>query len=120
MKHADGHLKVAYIVEYYADFMFWYVEKNWECHRGLNYRYHGIVWLSSSVVEVVDNIDCEVWCKVYSNKHAICIESDMVFSLSTHRCFVETENPSSTTRLYVDPDGQGNVNGVLKKILKME
>ena len=38
------------------------------------------------------------------------IESDMGFSLSTHRCFVDTGNPSSTTRLYVDHDGQANVN----------
>ena len=39
------------------------------------------------------------------------------FSLSTHRCFVDTGNPSSTTRLYDDHDGQANVNFTRKKTL---
>ena len=42
------------------------------------------------------------------------------FSLSTHRCFVDTGNPTSTTRLYVDHDGQANVNCTRKKTLKMQ
>ena len=39
------------------------------------------------------------------------------FSLSTHRCFVDTGNPSSTTWLYVDHDGHANVNCTRKKTL---
>ena len=41
----------------------------------------------------------------------------MGVAVSTHRCFVDTGNPSSTTRLYVDHDGQANVNCARKKTL---
>ena len=50
-----------------------------------------------------------------------CIASDMVlFTVDAPVFFVDTRNPSSTKRLYVDPDGQSSINCTRKKILKIE
>ena len=130
MQHADDHRmvccprkriqQVAYIMEYNALVML--------CHFQ---RFEN--FLSVFIVDAPLLCDCRsrkmTWYMVQITKCDIkyrglnlskVLSLTWDFSLSTHRCFVYTGNPSSTTRLYVDHDGQVNVDYTRKKTLKMQ
>ena len=80
-------------------------KKNWECHRGFQCRRTAIVWLSWSKGDAL-MIYYVVWYKFGGLNLSKVLNLTWKFAVSTHRCYVDTGNPSSTTRLYVDHDGQ--------------